>query len=107
MKALQLDPDYGQARYNLGNLYFDQERFFEAEREYKSAIKINPKNVFAHLDLANLYNNLGEQEKSEVEYKETLELGPKNAEAHFFLAILPPTRKIFWRRISTTKKLYR
>ncbi|HPN56534.1 MAG TPA: tetratricopeptide repeat protein, partial [Candidatus Omnitrophota bacterium] len=50
--AIQLNPDFAEAYYNLGNAYGDLGRHAEAIQVYQSAITLNP-------NFAEAYNNLG------------------------------------------------
>ena len=42
-KAVQLNPNYADAHYDLGYAYFDQGRWEDAVRSFETAIRINPK----------------------------------------------------------------
>ncbi|MCM3872637.1 MAG: tetratricopeptide repeat protein [Pyrinomonadaceae bacterium] len=42
-KALQLNPNYADAHYDLGYAYFDQGRWEDAIRSFENAIRIDPK----------------------------------------------------------------
>ena len=50
-KAVELDPNYGDAHYGLGLALFDQGRWDEAIRSFENAIKINPKDKEARAKL--------------------------------------------------------
>jgi cytochrome c-type biogenesis protein CcmH/NrfG len=49
------NPNDAETRVQLGNLYFDAERYDEATRWYEQAIKVDPKNVNASTDLGIAY----------------------------------------------------
>lgn len=59
VRALQAqaesDAKNGGVRVELGNLYFDAERYPDAIRWYEDALKVDPKNVNASTDLAIAY----------------------------------------------------
>jgi len=64
-KALQLDDDYPEACYELGNLYYRLEQADSAEIMYRRAIALNPDYPEAYLFLGLLYfenNRLAEAE---------------------------------------------
>jgi tetratricopeptide (TPR) repeat protein len=57
-KAIQLDGSRDNAHISLGNLYFSQNRYQEAQQEYEQAVKLNPSasNRFS-LGQAYMYNS--------------------------------------------------
>ncbi|GBE18933.1 photosystem I assembly protein Ycf3 [archaeon BMS3Abin16] len=66
----------------LGRLYYLQDRFREAEDEYKKAIEKNPNNAMLHNNLGRLYMDQDRFEEAEDEYKKAIELEPKYATPH-------------------------
>ncbi|MGI8898416.1 MAG: tetratricopeptide repeat protein [Pyrinomonadaceae bacterium] len=54
-KAVQLNPNYGDAHYGLGLALFDQGRWEEAIRSFENAIKVNPKDKEARERLDEAY----------------------------------------------------
>ncbi|MFN2513302.1 MAG: tetratricopeptide repeat protein [Pyrinomonadaceae bacterium] len=50
-KAVELNPNYGDAHYGLGLALFDQGRWEDAIRSFENAIKINPKDKEARAKL--------------------------------------------------------
>jgi protein involved in polysaccharide export with SLBB domain len=50
-QAIQLDPDYADAHYGLGQSYFDQGRWQEAMVSFENALKLNPKDMEARAKL--------------------------------------------------------
>ena len=52
LRAIELDPDYAVAYYNLGIAYYDQGNYDKAIQLYEKAIELDP-------DYADAYNNLG------------------------------------------------
>ena len=57
-KALEIDPDYSQAHFNLGFIYHKQGRFDEAAKEYEKVLILNPHFILAQKKLAELKQNL-------------------------------------------------
>ena len=61
-EAIEADPSYPLAQFNLGNLYDEQGRLPEAREHYRSALKLNPQYADAHFNLAllseRMYDNL-------------------------------------------------
>lgn len=58
-KTIELDPDFTNVYFFLGNAYFDKGMQEEAIREYKKAITVSPGNGMAHLYLGAVYLEKG------------------------------------------------
>src|SRR6266700_1995733 len=54
------EPKNGDARAQLGNLYFDAERYADAAKWYTEALDLNPKDVNVSTDLGVCFYNLNE-----------------------------------------------
>ena len=52
-KAIELDPKYAEAHYNLGNALHHQGKLDEAIACYRKAIELDPKYANAHVNLGN------------------------------------------------------
>ncbi len=69
LRELNIQISLEALRHDDRGLNFrDQKRYKEAEREFKKAIQIDPKNANFHDDLSNLYRLLGHKEEAEKEY---------------------------------------
>ncbi|MDH7499500.1 MAG: tetratricopeptide repeat protein [candidate division NC10 bacterium] len=76
---LERVPHQGAAHNNLGNLYFLQKRYEEAEAEYKKAIEVNPEAASPHANLSLLYASFPKRlriEEAEAEMKKAEALDP-------------------------------
>jgi len=60
----------------------------EAEKHYKKAIALDPKNALAHNNYAILLGDLGQQDEAEKHYKKAIALDPSYAPAHYNYANL-------------------
>lgn len=58
-KAIQIDPRYTLAHYNLGNAFDSLGEFEKAIESYKKTIELNPNYKNAHCNLAIDYQNTG------------------------------------------------
>ena len=57
-KAVELDPNFGDAYVNMGNIYYRQELFVDAERCYRLAITCDPDHAKAYYNLGNTLDEL-------------------------------------------------
>jgi Tfp pilus assembly protein PilF len=81
-KALNINPDYAEAFYNIGNTLQEQGKFDEAITSYNKALAIKP-------DYAEAYNNMGitlkkqgKLEEAVEAYRKALNINPDYADAH-------------------------
>jgi tetratricopeptide (TPR) repeat protein len=75
------DPNFEEAHYIIGNIYYKEGQYDEALQHFKEAIRINPKNDKA-------YNNLGCTYFQKIQFqeainclKESLKISPTNETA--------------------------
>jgi tetratricopeptide (TPR) repeat protein len=83
--CLKADPDYLEARINLGRLLHLAGRLAEAERVYRVGAKTDP---FIAFNLAVVLEDLKREPDAIIAYREALALDPQFADAHFNLARL-------------------
>jgi tetratricopeptide (TPR) repeat protein len=83
--CLKADPDYLEARINLGRLLHLSGRLAEAERVYRVGAKADP---FIAFNLAVVLEDLHREPDAIAAYREALALDPQFADAHFNLARL-------------------
>jgi tetratricopeptide (TPR) repeat protein len=72
-------PDDAVVRAQLGNLYFDAERFDLAIPWYEAAFKLNPRNVDVSTDLAVCYYYTNDADRALKQIDQSLALDPKHA----------------------------
>src|SRR5215204_4419610 len=65
-------------RVQLGNLYFDAERYDEAIKWYGDAIKLSPKDVDVSTDLGVSYYYSNQPDKALEQFSHSLSLDPKH-----------------------------
>jgi tetratricopeptide (TPR) repeat protein/serine/threonine protein kinase len=81
-KAIELDPHYVDAHYNLGNCLASQRKYVEAEAEYQEALRLRPDESHAHTNLGVCLADQGKHTEAEAEHREALRLRPDYPEAH-------------------------
>ena len=86
-KALQQDSTAREAQFDLGNAYYKQQRFDEAQRVYSGRIAAAGKNSsdkeLAYYDLGNTFFKSNKLEESLESYKRTMRLNPSYEDARY------------------------
>ncbi len=75
-KALQINPDKHEARYNKGNALSDLGRYELAIEAYEKALQITPDNCDAWNNKGVMLNNLGRYELAIEAYEKALQIKP-------------------------------
>jgi len=65
-------------RLELGNLYFDAERYQEAARWYEESLQIDPRNVNASTDLGISYYYLNQADRALKQFEFSLTIDPRH-----------------------------
>lgn len=73
------EPNNPKPRVDLGNLYFDAERYDDAIKWYEQGLKLNPKDVNVSTDLGVCYYYTNQPDKALAQFDESLKLDPKHA----------------------------
>src|SRR4051812_1016230 len=73
------EPSNATPRVQLGNLYFDAEKYDEAIKWYGDALKLAPKDVNVSTDLGVAYYYSNQPDKAPQQFDESLKLDPKHA----------------------------
>ena len=72
------NPQDAAVRLELGNLYFDSERFADAARWYEQAIAIEPRNVSASTDLGISYYYMNQPDRALQQFDRSLAIDPRH-----------------------------
>jgi len=82
--GIKFNPQNDDMRAELGNLYFAEQRWADAETHYKAAVRINPsvKNTFA---LGQLYMKTERWADAELQFNKVITKAPKEAGGYFGL----------------------
>jgi tetratricopeptide (TPR) repeat protein len=75
-KTAKGNPQDAAVRLELGNLYFDSERFADAARWYEQAIAIEPRNVSASTDLGISYYYMNQPDRALQQFDRSLAIDP-------------------------------
>jgi tetratricopeptide (TPR) repeat protein len=77
-QTAQGNPQDAAVRLELGNLYFDSERFADAARWYEQAIAIEPRNVSASTDLGISYYYMNQPDRALQQFDRSLAIDPRH-----------------------------
>lgn len=75
---IQREPGNAKARSDLGNLYFDAERYDEAARWYEEALKIAPKDENVSTDLGISFYYLNQPDRALQQFDYSLGINPNH-----------------------------
>jgi tetratricopeptide (TPR) repeat protein len=87
-QAAQSNPRDVRVRLELGNLYFDSERFEDAARWYEQALVIEPRNVSASTDLGISYYYMNQPDRALQQFDRSLALDPRHTKTLLNLGIV-------------------
>jgi len=73
------EPSNAQPRAQLGNLYFDAERYDDAIKWYSEAFKLSPRDVNVSTDLGVCYYYTNQPDKALAQFDTSLAIDPKHA----------------------------
>jgi len=103
-KALEIDPDFHVARYNLGLAYYNMGKTKEAISELEYLTNSSYYFVNAHYNLGTIYLREGMLDEALKQLKVVIELQPNHAEAHFNLGFIYFKKDAFQDAIAEYKK---
>ena len=88
LKVIELDPNNGDAYFNLGYLSESQGELSDAVNYYEKAVEVAPKNAENYYNLGNVYASLGQNGEAIASYLKTIGLNPRHQDAFVNLSIL-------------------
>jgi len=80
-KAIQVDPLFMQARYNLGQLYLGKGLDQRAIEHFSQILRFDANNMLVHLQLARIYIRSGQMAAARNHLNAVLSVSPGNPEA--------------------------
>ncbi len=84
--AIQIDPDFAAAHYEMARSLVKKEDWTHAFRELQHAVQLDPKNFKAQLDLADFYLAGRKYQEAHDHAALVLQSDPKNAQAEVILS---------------------
>ncbi len=82
------NPADGETRVQLGNLYFDAERYEDARAWYEAALKIDPRNVNASTDLGIAYYYANQPDRALAQFDRSLAIDPSHSKTLLNIGIV-------------------
>jgi tetratricopeptide (TPR) repeat protein len=86
-RALGIYPEYYEAHYMMGTAYMDQQKWLEAEAEFKSSLEINDRHAASYIALGAMYNQQGKPEEAAALLERGVELKGDAWQGRFELAL--------------------
>jgi tetratricopeptide (TPR) repeat protein len=77
-RAIEADPSYAAAYFNLGYAYERRDRIDDAITQYKKAIQLDPGNVLGFNNLGVLYDKKSLYDEAIASYEQALKIEPSN-----------------------------
>ncbi len=82
------NPGDATARIELGNAYFDAERYTDAIKWYQEALQIDPKNVNASTDLGVAYYYVNQPDRAIQQFEHSLSIDPNHVKTILNMGIV-------------------
>lgn len=99
--ALEIWPDYAEARVGLGDAQQAKGQYDEAIEEYKKALALEPANARVHLGMGKIYYNEKQMYHEAVAaYQQAIALDPKLLDAHLSLGELYEEKGLYEEAVS-------
>jgi tetratricopeptide (TPR) repeat protein len=82
-RAIEINPDYGKAYYNMGIAYNELKEYKNAIDAYERAIEINLDYGKAYCNMGNVYDELKEYKNAIDAYERAIEINPDDGKAYY------------------------
>jgi cytochrome c-type biogenesis protein CcmH/NrfG len=77
------EPANDRVRTDLGNMYFDAQRYSDAAQWYEASLKINPRDVNVSTDLAVCYYQMNDVDRALAQLDHSLSIDPRHLKTLF------------------------
>jgi membrane associated rhomboid family serine protease/cytochrome c-type biogenesis protein CcmH/NrfG len=81
-------PNFTEAHFALGQAYFNQEKYSQAESEFKRVLELQPQHATARFDLGLVYLNEKRFDDAKATFTQILAQDANNADAHYGLGLV-------------------
>jgi tetratricopeptide (TPR) repeat protein len=82
------NPTDAATRVQLGDLYFDAERYEDARKWYEAALTVDPKNVNASTDLGIVYYYSNQPDRALAQFEQSLAIDPTHSKTLLNIGIV-------------------
>jgi len=86
--SAERNPSDAETRVQLGNLYFDAERYEDARHWYEDALKVDPRNVNASTDLGIAYYYSNQPDRALAQFDKSLSIDPRHSKTLLNIGIV-------------------
>lgn len=76
------DPKNADAAVQLGNVYFDAERYQDAVKWYEEGVRLDPRNPDASTDLGISYYYTGQTDRALAQFEASLKIDPRHSKTY-------------------------
>lgn len=91
-RAVELRPDYADARMALGILLLAGANYTDAVTQFEYVARLVPEEAEVHLNLGDAYRSTKNWEKAKASFDRVIAISPNNAQVHFNLALMAMAR---------------
>ena len=82
------NPSDAAVRVQIGNLFFDSERFQDAAQWYEEALKINPRDADASTDLGIAYYYMNQPDRALEQFQRSLAADPAHSKTYLNIGVV-------------------
>ena len=86
--SAERNPSDAETRVQLGNLYFDAERYDDARHWYEEALRVDPRNVNASTDLGIAYYYSNQPDRALAQFDKSLSIDPRHSKTLLNIGIV-------------------
>lgn len=84
-RAIEIDPDYWEAQYNLGVIYYNFDKYSKALQQFKKVIERNPAFYKPYYGIGVIYYLQGQYRQAIRNFKTALKINPNHDRSLYYL----------------------